>query len=244
MSSYYYSHDGQQFGPVSAADLRELAASGQLGPQDPVAQEGVPKWFPAGSIRGLFAASVPPAAPIAAATSPAAAPASATPAEAEHAGPRDDQGPTDGWLDGISEGETHADEGFPAQVVRNFTRSCWPTPVGVVIGVLLAPLLSMLKPVLGYRAVWGVVLGIAVIAAFCAVVYLGQQTAAHFVPAKERGDRWKKSWFARIAQCGTLSLIPLLAMAVIENFTPPTGAVKAVWAYFQNSAPTTNPVKK
>ncbi len=55
-SQWYYMRDGQQHGPVSSAELRQLANSGQLSPDDLVWKEGASKWIPAGSVKGLFPA--------------------------------------------------------------------------------------------------------------------------------------------------------------------------------------------
>jgi hypothetical protein len=53
---WYYSHDGRtRFGPVSTAELRELARSGALQPVSLVLPEGGSRWVKAGTVRGLFA---------------------------------------------------------------------------------------------------------------------------------------------------------------------------------------------
>jgi serine/threonine protein kinase len=49
--------------PVSAAQLKHLAASGQLKPTDLVWQDGMLEWAPANSVKGLFPAAVPCSAP-------------------------------------------------------------------------------------------------------------------------------------------------------------------------------------
>ena len=65
---WYYARDNKQVGPVSAVDLKQLAAAGQLRPDDLVWREGMTEWSAARNVRGLFdelAASVAttPAAP-------------------------------------------------------------------------------------------------------------------------------------------------------------------------------------
>ena len=62
MAEWYYARTGKQAGPVSAADLSSLAASGQLSPIDMVWKEGMQTWMPAERIKGLFAAM--PAMPV------------------------------------------------------------------------------------------------------------------------------------------------------------------------------------
>jgi hypothetical protein len=67
---WYYARDNQQFGPVSATELRQLADAGGLAPDDLLWREGMDAWATAINLRGLFAEE--------SATGPAKANASAT----------------------------------------------------------------------------------------------------------------------------------------------------------------------
>src|SRR5687768_9599724 len=70
---WYYSIGGDRQGPVAAAELKRLADAGTLKPTDLVWKDGMADWAQARSIKGLFAAAAPAAAPAAArATEPAA----------------------------------------------------------------------------------------------------------------------------------------------------------------------------
>jgi uncharacterized membrane protein YjgN (DUF898 family) len=64
---WYYLSGGQQLGPVTAAQLKEMVGAGRLRPADMVWKEGLAQWIPASSVKGLFggggAAAVPRAAP-------------------------------------------------------------------------------------------------------------------------------------------------------------------------------------
>ncbi len=63
---WHYSKNGQALGPVSSAQLKELASTGQLLPSDLIWKEGLAEWKVAGSVKGLFAeppATVPPPLP-------------------------------------------------------------------------------------------------------------------------------------------------------------------------------------
>jgi hypothetical protein len=60
---WWYAHGGEQLGPVSPADLRQLAANGSLAPTDLVWREGMPQWAPAGRVKGLFPETVAEPAP-------------------------------------------------------------------------------------------------------------------------------------------------------------------------------------
>ena len=52
--NWHYGRKGHQFGPVTDAQLRQLAASGQLLQTDLVWKKGMPQWVKAGQIKGLF----------------------------------------------------------------------------------------------------------------------------------------------------------------------------------------------
>ena len=69
-AEWHYTKDGQRHGPVSAAELKALAKSGDLSPDDMVWKEGMAGWKPAGSLKGLF----PPAPAPTEAASPRSAP--------------------------------------------------------------------------------------------------------------------------------------------------------------------------
>ena len=47
---WFYTREGQQAGPVPAEQLRQMVASGQVGPQDLVWQEGMANWVPSSSV--------------------------------------------------------------------------------------------------------------------------------------------------------------------------------------------------
>ena len=51
---WWYAQGDQQLGPVSPAELRQLATSGTLTPADLVWREGMPQWAPAAKVKGLF----------------------------------------------------------------------------------------------------------------------------------------------------------------------------------------------
>jgi hypothetical protein len=51
---WYYAKGDKQQGPVSSSELKQLAASGQLVPDDLVWREGMSEWVEARNVRGLF----------------------------------------------------------------------------------------------------------------------------------------------------------------------------------------------
>ncbi len=60
---WYFARGNKQMGPVSAVDLKRLAAAGELLPDDLVWREGLTEWTKARNVRGLFDEESKPAAP-------------------------------------------------------------------------------------------------------------------------------------------------------------------------------------
>lgn len=63
MAQWYYSVRGTRIGPVEDAELKTLAASGKIKPDDLIWREGMEDWRPARSVKGLFK-TPPPLPPI------------------------------------------------------------------------------------------------------------------------------------------------------------------------------------
>lgn len=64
-SAWFYMRSGQQVGPCSSSQLKALAASGELGPDDYVWKEGMAEWIRGKTLSGLFvgpSSTTPPAA--------------------------------------------------------------------------------------------------------------------------------------------------------------------------------------
>jgi hypothetical protein len=70
MADWYYTQNGEQRGPVSPAQLRQLAQAGDLQPTDLVFKEGGKEWVAASTVPNLFAKAPSPVRP-----GPAAPPA-------------------------------------------------------------------------------------------------------------------------------------------------------------------------
>src|SRR5262245_29041523 len=101
-SQWYYTKEGQQMGPVSSQELKELARTGMLKRTDLIWKDGMPTWGQAGSARNLFpeehaTAHAPQAQPTPRPEQRASAePAQAEPAQAHpaHAEPAPAQPPS------------------------------------------------------------------------------------------------------------------------------------------------------
>jgi len=60
---WYFSQNGQQQGPVSSEQLKQLATSGQLGRADLIWKDGMDQWAEARSVNGLFPKELAPPPP-------------------------------------------------------------------------------------------------------------------------------------------------------------------------------------
>ena len=56
---WYFQRDGVRHGPFRAADLKQRADAGDFGPADLIWKEGLERWIPARSLKGLFPAIAP-----------------------------------------------------------------------------------------------------------------------------------------------------------------------------------------
>ncbi len=63
MQEWHYAHGGQQHGPITAAELRALAARGQLLPTDLVWRQPMRDWAAASTVAGLFGLAPAPRMP-------------------------------------------------------------------------------------------------------------------------------------------------------------------------------------
>jgi hypothetical protein len=60
-SRYYYCRPGPIHGPFSGRELRRLAATGQIGPRDLIARDGISRFVPASQVGGLEFSNAAPA---------------------------------------------------------------------------------------------------------------------------------------------------------------------------------------
>jgi len=120
---WYYTRQGQRFGPLSTEQMRQLAQAGQLQQTDLVWTEGITEWTPAGRVPQLFAAA------------PAAGGAAGAPAVPAAGLP--DSGPGGGGLFAA------LDLGFTRFVTTAIVRWLWIlflilAPLGYLVAVVIA----------------------------------------------------------------------------------------------------------
>ena len=60
---WFYSKNGEKTGPISSADLKQLAANGTILPSDLIWKQDWPEWKAASNIKGLFGSAAPTTPP-------------------------------------------------------------------------------------------------------------------------------------------------------------------------------------
>lgn len=63
VQQWYYRKGKNRFGPVAGEDLKRMARSGELEPEDLLRGVGMSEWIPAGKVKGLFTPAKPQPAP-------------------------------------------------------------------------------------------------------------------------------------------------------------------------------------
>lgn len=91
-AEWHVSIDGSQSGPLTAQQIRSLAASGQLKPTDHIWKDGMSEWVSASSVKGLFPKS-PPSPP-----RPPASPLPSRPADPRQKNPAAAGTSPPGWV--------------------------------------------------------------------------------------------------------------------------------------------------
>jgi hypothetical protein len=64
-SAWFYARNGNRFGPLTSQQIRELACTGKISPEDLLWKEGMREWQKAGDARGLFPLECSPSESIA-----------------------------------------------------------------------------------------------------------------------------------------------------------------------------------
>jgi hypothetical protein len=131
---YYFSQDNTPSGPFSAAEMRGLAAAGQIRPTDPVWKEGTEQSVPAARVKNLFPAQPPDVATTQPLQDPPAAAPPALKGAPPHGGPEEEPAavranetaeaavPLPGTPTGIADGQA------PAQPAAAAARRASPPP--------------------------------------------------------------------------------------------------------------------
>ena len=117
--------------------------------------------------------------------------------------------------------------GFFAYSRQHFAATHWPAAFGICCGLLSIPIVSLLKPILGFRGMCFVLAGAVAVSFANGIVYAIQRIAA-FVSGERSVSSEAKSWTARLAYGGWMFLIPMAPWVGAEYFTSPYGLLATI----------------
>lgn len=239
---WYYSIGGQKSGPVSAAQLKGLAESGDLKPTDLVWRDGMGQWAVAKAVRGLFATA---ATATAAATS-RTAPASTASADATGESGADPRGEPDAFTaSGFSPSRFTASH--PLDAAIDWVRSRVPPELAEhlsrlagIAGVYLLYVAAALIPI------GGVLLAIrtnrfshfAMSIALGAAVVVGQYVAYRLMNACTTAVQTNRSVLSSYAipDCAFVVIVAATLFSTLTLLY--VGVSQAAWAGFFGAAAT------
>lgn len=96
---------------------------------------------------------------------------------------------------------------------------------GMIVGILLMPVLSLLKPVLGFSGIAFIGIGVAGSTIAATAIFVVRRTLKYFLRHERAVPPDVASWTSLIAFGGWVMLIPICLLVGIEYFAPPTGIV-------------------
>ena len=218
---WYYNHQGQQFGPVAANEIKRLASSGNLKPDDLVWKAGTTSRRPASQFKGLFsqvASGTPP--PIPPDDEPPPIP------------PDEDPLPIPPPIPPHSAPPPLA-VGFFAYFFQHFRATRWPEAIGICLGLVAIPAASLIKPLIGFRGLCFVVAGAAALSLVSGIWYTFSRLIAYYLDGQRSVPRRARSIAAPLAYGGLMFLVPMVPWVAGEFFSPPHGLLATIFPDFR-----------
>jgi hypothetical protein len=230
---WYYNHQGHEVGPLASNELRRLASLGILKPEELVRKEGMTSGRPASQIRGLFSQVAKTASggkqtpisrrPISKENkSPPILPNNKPPAIQEH---RPVPVPCVGAsLPTVS---------FLTYCGQHFAATHWPTAIGIALGVLALPFLSLSKPSIGFRGLCFILGAVIAVSLTSGSLYILSRLNAYYVGGQRSVPERARSALAPLAYAALMFLIPTIPLVIGEYFTPPDGLLVTMYPEFR-----------
>jgi|LSQX01.2.fsa_nt_gb hypothetical protein len=106
--------------------------------------------------------------------------------------------------------------------------------VAVVVGMLSVPVLSFLKPVLGFRTLVAIPAILAAILAVSAMLFVLGRSIGYYLRQRRDVPHDARSWLSIIAYGSMVMLVPLTLLMIVEYFTSPHGSLVALAPTFRS----------
>ena len=131
------------------------------------------------------------------------------------------------------DGTQNLASGFGAYLMQHFVATRWPAAFGVCCGMLAAPVIGLLKPVLGLYGMVAILATVAGAGAVCGVVYLLARFFAYWLGGEKTVSDYVPSYAGAITYFCLTLLAPLVPLLIAECFTPPHGLLATIVPQFQ-----------
>lgn len=232
-------------GPLTYERLKLRAQQAGVTPDTPVKNGLAGKWLKAGQVKGLFSTEVgndeaktaaPPAKPASPSPRPIQPSTAASSNESKTAAPSSKPAsslpiakpPAPARAAGTARAQTRG--GFWTYCVQNFATTRWLECIGICLGIIAIPFISLLKPVLGFSGLCFVLAGAAGLSVVSGMVYLFWCFIAY---SKRSSPNRAWSFMAPLAYGGLMFLVPMVPWIAAEYFTPRHGLLATIFPDFQ-----------
>ena len=121
--------------------------------------------------------------------------------------------------------------GFVTYSRRHFAATHWPGAFGICCGLVSIPIVSLLKPILGYRGMCTVLAGAVALSIVGGAVYMIGRFTDYFVRGARTVPIHASSWMARLAYGGLMFLVPMAPWVAAEYFAPADGLLASILPY-------------
>jgi hypothetical protein len=195
---WYFQDAGQVLGPLMPADLRRLAHQGRINADTLIRKGADGKWVRAAKVPGLLDTVTAPAAPVG---RPAAIPPAPAP---------------------------QPELGFFAYWNAYWKAARGPVWLPLLLVVPLVPVLSLLKPLLGWQGLLAVPAALLLLSVTARAAYLFRRLGSYYSVRERTVPARPSRLAARVGFGSAVMLLPLIVLGAIEYFTPPHGLLAQV----------------
>ena len=118
--------------------------------------------------------------------------------------------------------------GFLLYWLQHFAATHGPAAFGISCGILAIPIVSLLKPAIGYGGMYYVLIGAVLFSVLTGAVFTARRLLAYFLRGERAVSDDAKSWAARLAYGGLTFLIPIIPWVGVEYFSPSHGLMATI----------------
>ncbi len=123
--------------------------------------------------------------------------------------------------------------GFFTYFFQHFRATRWPEAVGICLGLVAIPAVSLTKPLIGFRGLCFVMAGAAALSLVSGIWYIFSRLIAYYLDGQRSVPHRVRSITALLAYGALMFLIPMVPWVAGEFFTPPHGLLATIFPDFR-----------